>query len=129
MAEFSILITSSPFHGDSAMRALAFVNGVIANGDKVNNIFFYSDGVYHANSLMLDTGDAFSAYKAWSTLSTEHDVTLLVCITAAVKRGIVSQQEADDNGIGFANLQSPFEQAGLGEFFTSLHSCNNLVQF
>jgi tRNA 2-thiouridine synthesizing protein D len=129
MAEFSILITSSPFHGDSAMRALAFINGVIANGDKVNNIFFYSDGVYHANSLMLDTGDAFSTYKAWSKLSTEHDVTLLVCITAAVKRGIVSQQEADDNGIGFANLQSPFVQAGLGEFFTSLHSCNNLVQF
>jgi tRNA 2-thiouridine synthesizing protein D len=111
------------------MRALAFINGVIANGDKVNNIFFYSDGVYHANSLMLDTGDAFSTYKAWSKLSTEHDVTLLVCITAAVKRGIVSQQEADDNGIGFANLQSPFVQAGLGEFFTSLHSCNNLVQF
>jgi tRNA 2-thiouridine synthesizing protein D len=129
MSEFSILITSSPFHGDSAMRALAFINGVIANGDKVNNIFFYSDGVYHANSLMLDTGDAFSTYKAWSKLSTEHDVTLLVCITAAVKRGIVSQQEADDNGIGFANLQSPFVQAGLGEFFTSLHSCNNLVQF
>lgn len=129
MAEFSILITSSPFNGDSAMRALAFINGVIANGDKVNNIFFYGDGVYHANSLMLDTGDTFSAYRAWSKLSSEHNVALLVCITASVKRGIVSQQEADDNGIGFANLQAPFEQAGLGEFFTLLHGCTNLVQF
>ena len=129
MAEYSVLITTSPFHGDSAMRALAFIEGAIANGDTINNIFFYGDGVYHTNNLMLQTSDSHFAHGDWKQLATNHDIQLLVCITAAVKRGIVSQQEAHENGIGFANLHAPFEQAGLGEFFTALHECKRLVQF
>lgn len=129
MAEYSVLITTSPFHGDSAIRALAFIEGAIANGDTINNIFFYGDGVYHTNNLMLQTGDSHFAHGDWKHLATNHDIQLLVCITAAVKRGIVSQQEAHENGIGFANLHAPFEQAGLGEFFTALHECKRLVQF
>ena len=46
MAEYSILITSSPFQGDTALRALAFAQGVIDNGDVINNVFFYSEGVH-----------------------------------------------------------------------------------
>ena len=40
-----------------------------------------------------------------------------------------SEMEAKENGIAQANLTAPFEQAGLGEFFTALHECNRLVQF
>ena len=129
MAEYSILITSSPFQGDTALRALAFAQGVIDNGDVINNVFFYSEGVNHANSLMLKTGDELHALEGWKSLAAEHKVKLLVCITAAVKRGIVSEQEAMENGLAYANLTAPFEQAGLGEFFTALHKCNKLVQF
>ena len=129
MAEYSILITSSPFQGDTALRALAFVQGAIDNGDVINHVFFYSDGVYHTNSLMLNTGDELFALESWRALATAHNVKLLVCITAAVKRGIVSELEAKENGIAHANLAAPFEQAGLGEFFTALHECNRLVEF
>ncbi|WP_334020754.1 sulfurtransferase complex subunit TusD [Alteromonas sp. S015] len=129
MAEYSILITSSPFQGDTALRALAFVQGVIDNGDVINNIFFYSDGVHHTNNLMLNTGDELFALDSWKALANTHNVKLLVCITAAVKRGIVSELEAKENGLAHANLTAPFEQAGLGAFFTALHKCNRLVQF
>lgn len=129
MAEYSILITSSPFEGDTALRALAFIQGVIDNGDVVNNVFFYSEGVHHCNSLMLKTGDELFAYDGWKALAADHNVNLMVCITAAVKRGIVSEMEAKENGIAQANLTAPFEQAGLGEFFAALHNCNRLVQF
>ena len=78
---------------------------------------------------MLKTGDELFVLDSWKTLATEHNVKLLVCITAAVKRGIVSEMEAKENGIAQANLTAPFEQAGLGEFFTALHECNRLVQF
>jgi tRNA 2-thiouridine synthesizing protein D len=129
MTEYSVLITTSPFHGDTAIRALAFIKAAIANGDSINNVFFYGDGVYHTNSLMLHTGDSHFAYGDWENLANTHSIQLLVCITAAVKRGIVSQQEADANGINFSNLNAPFQQAGLGEFFTALHECDKLVQF
>lgn len=134
MADYSILVTSSPFHGDSAMRALAFIKGVIDNGDNIDHVFFYSEGVQHTNNMMVQTGDELFALTQWKSLAEQHSVRLLVCITAAVKRGIVSEQEAIENGISVndtpcVNLTAPFEQAGLGEFFTALHSCNRLVQF
>ncbi|GFD70453.1 sulfurtransferase TusD [Alteromonas sp. KUL156] len=129
MAEYSILITSSPFDGDAALRALGFIQGVIDNGDVVNNVFFYSEGVHHTNSLMLNTGDELFVLDDWKALADAHNIKLLVCITAAVKRGIVSELEAKENGIAYANLAAPFEQAGLGEFFSALHACNRLVQF
>ncbi len=134
MAEYSILITTSPFHGDTAMRALAFIQGVIDNGDTVNNVFFYSDGVYHTNNMMLRSGDELYVLDQWKALSEQHNVALLVCITAAIKRGIVSEGEAIENGITqngspMVNLSAPFQQAGLGEFFTALHNCNKVVQF
>ncbi|KXJ59735.1 MAG: sulfur relay protein TusD [Alteromonas sp. Nap_26] len=129
MKTYSILITTPPFHGDTAKRAFAFIKGVLDNGDTVSNVFFYSDGVLHANSLMLQTSDELYAYNEWKALAENHNITLLVCITAAVKRGIVSEQEAIENGLSIANLVSPFEQAGLGEFFSELHNCDRLVQF
>jgi len=129
MAEYSILITSSPFDGDAALRALGFIQGVIDNGDVVNNVFFYSEGVHHTNSLMFNTGDELFVLDDWKALADAHNIKLLVCITAAVKRGIVSELEAKENGIAYANLAAPFEQAGLGEFFSALHACNRLVQF
>lgn len=129
MKTYSILITTSPFHGDTAKRAFAFIKGLLDNGDTVSNVFFYSDGVLHANSLMLQTSDELYAYNEWKALADNHNITLLVCITAAVKRGIVSEQEANENGLSMANLVTPFEQAGLGEFFSELHNCDRLVQF
>ncbi|GEA08549.1 hypothetical protein KUL42_33100 [Alteromonas sp. KUL42] len=78
---------------------------------------------------MLQTSDELYAYNEWKALAENHKITLLVCITAAVKRGVVSEQEAIENGLSIANLVSPFEQAGLGEFFSELHNCDRLVQF
>ncbi|AIF99058.1 sulfurtransferase complex subunit TusD [Alteromonas australica] len=129
MKAYSILITSSPYHGDCAQRALAFIDGLLANGDTLKHVFFYGDGVYHCNNMMLQSGNDFYVYGAWESLASTHNTQLLVCITAAVKRGIVSQQEAAENGISAVNLTAPFVQAGLGEFFSELHQCERLVQF
>ncbi len=78
---------------------------------------------------MLQSGNDFYVYGAWESLASTHNTQLLVCITAAVKRGIVSQQEAAESGISAVNLTAPFVQAGLGEFFSELHQCERLVQF
>ena len=66
---------------------------------------------------------------AWQALKNDHNVTLLLCITAAVKRGIVGEQEAASAGVSGANVAEGFEQAGLGEFFTALHDCDKVAQF
>ncbi|MDO6569052.1 sulfurtransferase complex subunit TusD [Alteromonas sp. 1_MG-2023] len=129
MAHYSILVTSSPYEGTHAQRAVTFVKSAIAQGHTVNNIFFYGQGVHHANGFMVEVGDEFYPIKAWQSLKNDHDITLLLCITAAVKRGVIGEQEAASAGLPAANVADGFEQAGLGEFFTALHDCDKVVQF
>lgn len=129
MAKYSILITSAPHEGQEAQKALAFANQLLADGHDIENIFFYGSGVLHANGFMLETGDEFFPYKHFVDLAQAHTIPLLVCVTAAVKRGVVSELEAKDNGLSGSNLREPFQQVGLGAFFTALHDCDKLVQF
>ncbi|WP_421134597.1 sulfurtransferase complex subunit TusD [Alteromonas sp. A079] len=129
MTNYSILVTSPPYYGDAALRMASFIDGVLDNGDTVDNVFFYGEGVHHCNQFAVQTGDEFYSYEYWTQLSSSHNTALLVCVTAAIKRGVVSVDEAKDNGVDGANLVAPFQQAGLGEFFTALHACNRLVQF
>jgi len=129
MATYSILITSPPYKGQNAQRAIAFARTAIAEGHTVNNVFFYGDGVHHANDYMVEVGGEFYPLEAWKALHNEFGVTLLLCITAAIKHGVLSKQEADINARKGANLATGFDQAGLGEFFAALHHCDKVVQF
>lgn len=129
MAHYSILVTSSPYEGQHAQRAVSFIDSAIAQGHTVNNVFFYGQGVHHANGFMVEVGDEFYPLAAWQALKNDHNVTLLLCITAAVKRGVIGAQEAASAGVLGANVAEGFEQAGLGEFFTALHDCDKVVQF
>ena len=129
MANYSILITSAPYQGQHAQRAIEFAKAAISSGHVVDNVFFYSEGVHHANHYMQEVGDEFYPLNAWKALNEEYNVALLVCITAAVKRGVVGHQEALASGATGVNLVAPFQQAGLGEFFTALHNCEKVIQF
>ncbi|WP_189408500.1 sulfurtransferase complex subunit TusD [Alteromonas halophila] len=129
MSNFSVLITTPPYDSSAGASALTFIEQAIAQGNVVNHVFFYQQGVYHANSFIRPPGDEIAMPDAWRSLHESFGVRLLVCITAALKRGVCDVHNAQEHEINAANMTAPFEQAGLGEFFTALHECDQLVQF
>lgn len=129
MAVYSLLITHSPFEITKTVAAQAFASELIAQGQTLKNIFFYGEGTHHANALVQLPSDEYQWHHRWQRIQTMAQCSLLVCVTAAVKRGLLSEIEANEAGIDMATITSPFEQAGLGEFFTQLHECDQLVQF
>lgn len=126
MTTYSLLITHSPSDVTQTIAAQQFAQNLQLQGHHLDNIFFYGEGVLHANALNLAPSDEHATYHHWCNLHHTTQCQLLVCITAAIKRGVVSADEAKDD---MHNLHEPFEQAGLGEFFSALHQCNKLVQF
>ncbi len=129
MANYSVLITTPPYDNSAGASALSFIHAAIAQGHTVDHVFFYQQGVYHANGYISPPSDELHFPEQWKMLHEQHQVRLLVCITAALKRGVSDTDNASDNDLPGHNLDAPFEQAGLGEFFTALHSCDHLVQF
>ncbi|QJR79336.1 sulfurtransferase complex subunit TusD [Alteromonas pelagimontana] len=129
MATYSVLVTTSPFDSSNARRAISFCTSAIELGDKIQQIFFYQAGVYHANALINPTNDEYNPYFQWCEIHQSAATRLWVCVTAAAKRGIMSKHEAAIAEKTQHNVVFPFEQVGLGEFFTELHQCDRLVQF
>ena len=129
MLNYSILVTSPPYDNDAGSSALSFIQHAIAQGHSVDHVFFYQQGIYHANSYIAPPNDEINLHDAWCVLHRQYEVRLLVCITAALKRGVTDVSHGAEHDITGSNLRAPFEQAGLGEFFSSLHACDHVVQF
>lgn len=129
MATISLLVMSAPAASQNAHSAVRFAKTVAQSEHQLNGIFFYSDGVHNANHLQLNPADEQAIYTAWAELATEYACPLLVCVTAASKRGVISQTDANDNDLNQFSLQAPFQAVGLGEMAELFHTSDRVIQF
>ncbi|CAH0534541.1 Sulfurtransferase TusD [Vibrio stylophorae] len=124
------LVVSGPAYGSQASHsALAFAQAVVARGHQLVRVFFYQDGVYNASSLNLPASDEFDVVAAWQALAQQTNCELITCVAAALRRGIVSEQEATQANLTEHNLADGFSQGGLGVLAESLLDCDRVIQF
>ena len=129
MTTYSILVTQAPSDSQLPYSAIQFCHALVKAGHAIDNIFFYGPGVYNANRLQSPSQDEINIYQQWCDIAHLSGAHLLVCVTAALKRGIVDSAEASQLGLDAHTITTPFKQSGLGDFFTALHHCDGLIQF
>jgi tRNA 2-thiouridine synthesizing protein D len=118
MNRFTLIVTKSPFDSRNAENAIAFCRAAISNSDCIDQVFFYQTGVHNASSLLQAGTDEFNCKQAWIALANDHNIALNVCVTAAARRGVVDTEHA--HSASTANLNAPFKQVGLTEYFSAL---------
>nr|WP_237733914.1 sulfurtransferase complex subunit TusD [Vibrio fluvialis] len=123
------MVNGSVYGTQSARNAYLFAKAVIEKGHTLNSVFFYQDGVQNGSALTAPANDEFDLVKAWQQLAELHQVRLETCVAAALRRGVVSQSEAEQHQLPGANLATPFEQTGLGSLAEALLSQDRVVQF
>ena len=80
-------------------------------------------------SLTVPANDEFDLVKAWQGLAQKHNIRLETCVAAALRRGVVSQDEANQHNLMQNNLAEGFEQAGLGSLAEAMLTQDRVVQF
>ncbi len=124
------LVVNGPVYGSqSARSAYQFAKAVIEKGHSLVSVFFYQDGVTNGSALSLPANDEFDLTKAWQDLASEYNVRLETCVAAALRRGIVSEDEANQHGLTQNNLAQGFIQAGLGSLAEAMLVQDRVVQF
>ncbi|MGR5550621.1 sulfurtransferase complex subunit TusD [Vibrio sp. DNB22_12_1] len=124
------LVVNGPVYGrQSARSAYQFAQAVIKQGHSLVSVFFYQDGVTNGTALSVPANDEFDLSKAWQTLAKEHNVRLETCVAAALRRGIISEGEANQHSLVQHNLSDEFEQAGLGSLAEAMLTQDRVVQF
>lgn len=120
----TLLITAAP-ESLGAKNALNYAK----NYDKTTplKVFFYGDGAYVANGLRFFADDTDIA-DDWVSLSKAHGFDLLVCVSAALARGICDDSNAKRHHLPTHNLKEGFFLVGLSEFAMMINE-GDLLQF
>lgn len=126
---FSIVVHTPPVQSQGAETALRFARAVLAAGHRIHRIFFYRDGVHNGSALSCLPQDELNIPQQWQALAKEHQLDLVVCIAAAVRRGLLNEPEASRYKQAHWNLAEGFELSGLGQLVEACIQSDRMVTF
>jgi len=129
MSKFIIQVNGSVYGSTASFRALSFCQSALANGHQVIKVFFYQDGVTNSNALTCPASDEIDMHSKWQALSLQQAIPLTNCVSAALRRGVLSQQDATENGKPQWNSVAPFTMGGLGELVVGIEQADRLISF
>ena len=116
--KFGILVNEGPFTHQASDSAYHFVKAAVEKGHQVLRVFFYYDGVNNANRLSEPQSDDRNLVKLWGDLGKEHNLDLVVCVAAALRRGIKDEILAEG-----------FRISGLGQLIEVGMAADRMVAF
>ena len=116
--KFGIVVNEGPFTHQASDSAYQFTKAAIEKGHEVMRVFFYYDGVNNGNRLSSPLTDDRNLVKLWGALAAEHEVDLVVCVAAALRRGIMEEILAEG-----------FRISGLGQLIEASMAADRTLVF
>jgi tRNA 2-thiouridine synthesizing protein D len=116
--KIGILVNEGPYQHQASDSAYLFAKAALARGHEVHRVFFYHDGVNNSTKLTEPPQDDRNIVSRWSKLAEEHDIDLVVCVAAALRRGIKDE-----------NLAANFRISGLGQLVETGIQADRTVTF
>jgi tRNA 2-thiouridine synthesizing protein D len=116
--KFGIMVNEGPFQHQASDSAYLFTKAALEKGHEIYRVFFYYDGVNNANKLSEPQADDRDLVKLWSALAEEYKLDLVVCVAAALRRGIKDEI-----------LAPGFRISGLGQLIESGIQADRQVTF
>ncbi|NMX64448.1 sulfurtransferase complex subunit TusD [Pseudomonas sp. WS 5079] len=126
--KFAIALFSAA-HAPSSRRALQFAQAVLAGGHEIVRLFFYQDGVYSAANSVVAPQDEQDIAQQWSAFVSKHQLDGVVCIAAALRRGVLNTEEAARYQRNAVNLDAPWALSGLGQLHDAIQDADRLICF
>lgn len=126
---YTLLVMSSPASGHGARTAAAFAHSVIARGHTINRVFFLDEGTEAGSCTAVFPQDEQDRLQSWVDLAEQHKVELVLCISSAIKRGMLDETEATRYERSGATVHSAFIISGLGQLIDATANAERLVTF
>ncbi len=127
--KFAIQVNTSPYQSNAGHTAYRFIKAALAQGHEVFRVFFYHDGIYHALKYATPPDDELQFTAQWSELARQHQIDLVVCISAAQRRGLLCADEAKRQGKADNDLADGFRISGLGQLVEATLESDRFIVF
>lgn len=126
--KFAIAVFSAA-HAPSSRRALLFAQAALAGGHEIVRLFFYQDGVFNAANNLVTPQDEQDIARQWREFVSQHQLDGVVCIAAALRRGVLNTEEATRYQRSAVNLDAPWALSGLGQLHDAAQAADRLICF
>lgn len=127
--KFSIVVYAAPYSSQAAASALKFAKTVLDQGHELYRLFFFGDGVHNANSLSIVAQDDRNLQQQWHELIKKHDLDSVICVSSAIKRGIIDKRESQRYELNAVSAYDSSEIAGLGQLIDATLHSDRVVNF
>ena len=126
---FALNVLAGPADGAGARSALFFTRAALTAGHEIHRVFFQGAGVQCASALTVAPQDELDVAEAWARLGREHGLDLVVCVSSALRRGLLDDAEADRYERRSGNLRPEFTISGLGQLVDATLRADRVVTF
>jgi tRNA 2-thiouridine synthesizing protein D len=127
--KFAIQINASPYQSSAGLTAYQFIRAALEQQHEIVRVFFYHEGIYHAFKYLSPPDDEIQYTKRWSELAKESNIDLVVCISAAQRRGLLHPDEARRQGKQDNDLADGFRISGLGQLIEATLIADRFIVF
>ncbi|MGY0219943.1 sulfurtransferase complex subunit TusD [Endozoicomonadaceae bacterium StTr2] len=127
--KYSLAVRAAPYSSQANQTALSFAQALIEAGHSIHRIFFYQDGVHSGSSLAVAGQDELALPQNWQQFCTDHSIDSVVCIAAALKRGVINSEEAARYQRSAANMADGHELSGLGQLIDAMVESDRFISF
>ena len=125
----SLLVLSAPHSAQAGDSAWQFASAAVAAGHSVYRVFFYHEGVYHGSELSISPQDEQDRVLRWAEFSAQHNTELVLCISSAIRRGLLDSGEAERYDKTAASIHPAFVISGLGQLIDASAHSDRLLTF
>jgi tRNA 2-thiouridine synthesizing protein D len=126
---YSLLVLSSPVSGHGSRTAAEFARCVLARGHSIRRVFFLDAGTLASSGISVFAQDELDPVQLWVALAEQHAVELVICISSALKYGMLDQAEANRHERPSPTMNPMFTVAGLGQLVDACAHSDRLITF
>lgn len=117
--KYAIQVNTGPGPSQSAHSAYQFIKAALAEGHEIVRLFFYHDGIYNSFIMTRHAASGDRVFPDWSGLATQHGIDLVLCVSAAERRGLSPD----------TRLAEGFRIGGLGQWVEACLKADRVMVF
>lgn len=111
--KFAIQINASPWQNQACETAYQFIKAALDSGHEIVRVFFYAEAAVLGQRWLTPPEEEQTVLKRWTELAKTQGIDLVICISAAQRRGLLEPSEASRLGKSGEDLAEGFRIAGL----------------
>ena len=126
---YSLLVLSSPVSGQVSRTAAEFAHSVISRGHTLHRVFFLDAGTVTSSAALVFPQDEPDPTQHWIELAQAHSVELIICISSALRHGMLDPVEAERYERPSSTVNPVFTISGLGQLVDACMQSDRMITF